>query len=177
MLLNKIIDSFVTLHYEIARMKIHAHLSFSKREALGIRLPSMRRNKSFKKQKNVYLSHSHGQQLWTNSWKKHLSTTNYTFKTKIRIFHQNHGLSLKSNQFKTSSSSSFTAYNGVFFYFLDNIGKKNVFYDILEQKNVSLSCKNNKLKKSKKNWDFSKGVTPWFTSKIVHLSIFLLQAL
>ena len=70
-------------------------------------------------------------------------------KKKIRIFHQNHGPSLKSYQFKTSSTSSFTAYNGVFFYFLDSIAKKNVFYDILERKNVSLSCKNNKLKKSK----------------------------
>ena len=107
-----------------------------------------------------------------NSSKKHLSTTNYTLKKKIRIFHQNHGLSLKSYQLKTSSTPSFTAYNGVFFYFLDNIGKENVFYDILERKNVSLCCKNNKLKQSK-NWDFSKGVTPWFSSKIVHLSIFL----
>ena len=172
MLLNKIIDSYVTFHYEIARMKIHAHLSFSKREALRIRLPSMKRNKSFKKQKkwrpfSITLS-----ALMKNSWKKHLSTTNYTFKTKIRIFHQNHGLSLKSYQFKTTSTSSFTAYKGFFFYFLDNIGKKNVFYDILERKNVSLSCKTKKLKKSKK-WDFSKRVNPWFSSKIVHLSIFL----
>ena len=58
MLLNKVIDSYVTLHYEIARMKIDAHLSFSKREALGIRLPLMRRNKSFKKQKmTIFLNH------------------------------------------------------------------------------------------------------------------------
>ena len=58
MLLNKIVDSYVTLHYEIARMKIDAHLSFSKREALGIRLPSMRRNKSFKKKKMyIFLTH------------------------------------------------------------------------------------------------------------------------
>ena len=40
------------------------------------------------------------------------------------------------------------------FFFLDNIGEENVFYDILERKNVSLSCKNKKLKKSK-NWHFS----------------------
>ena len=31
--------------------------------------------------------------------KKHLSTTNYTFKRKIRIFHQNRGLSLENYQF------------------------------------------------------------------------------
>ena len=111
-----------------------------------------------------------------NSWKKHLSTTNYTFKTKIRIFHQNHGLSLKSYQFNISSTSSFTAYNGVFFYFLANIGKQNVFYDILERKNVSLSCKNNKLKKSK-NWHFSKGVNPWFLSKNGHFPNFFLKAI
>ena len=96
-----------------------------------------------------------------NSWKKHLATTNYTFKTKIQIFHQNHGLSLKSYQFKTSSTSSFTAYNGVFFYFLDNIGKENVFYDILERKNAFLGYKNKKFKTAK-NWHFSKWVNPWF---------------
>ena len=101
-----------------------------------------------------------------HSWKKHLSTTNYTFKTKIRIFHQNHGLSLKGYQLKTSSTSSFTAYNGVFFYFQDSIGKKNVFYDILERKNVSLSCKNKKLKKSKTIETFPKRLLHGFRPKL-----------
>ena len=48
----------------------------------------------------------------------------------------------------------------------------NVFYDILEQKNDFLRHKNKKFKKSK-NWDFSKGVNPWFGSKNGHFSNFL----
>ena len=39
-------------------------------------------------------------------------------------------------------------------FFLGNIGKENVYYDILERKNVFLGYKNNKSKKSK-NWHFS----------------------
>ena len=39
-------------------------------------------------------------------------------------------------------------------FFLGNIGQENVFYDILEQKNTFLGCKNKKFKKSK-NWHFS----------------------
>ena len=54
-------------------------------------------------------------------------------------------------------------------FFLGNIGLENVFYDILERKNAFLGCKNKKLKKSK-NWHFSKGVSPWFWSKIGHFS-------
>ena len=54
-------------------------------------------------------------------------------------------------------------------FFLGNIGQENVFYDILEQKNAYLPNENNKLKKSK-NLHFSKGVNPWFYSKIGHFS-------
>ena len=50
-------------------------------------------------------------------------------------------------------------------FFLGNIGHKNLFYDILERKNASLGYKNKKLKKSK-NCYFSKGVNPWFWSKM-----------
>ena len=57
------------------------------------------------------------------------------------------------------------------FFFLGNIGQENMFYDILERKNAFLGNKNNKLNKSK-NWHFSKGVNPWFCSKIGHFSIF-----
>ena len=39
-------------------------------------------------------------------------------------------------------------------FFLGNIGQENVFYDILEQKNAFLACKNKNFKKSK-NWHFS----------------------
>ena len=56
-------------------------------------------------------------------------------------------------------------------FFLGNIGHENVFYDILERKNAFLGNKNKKFKKSK-NWHFSKGVNPWFCSKIGHFSIF-----
>ena len=42
-----------------------------------------------------------------------------------------------------------------------NIGKENVFYDILERKNDFLGDKNTKFEKSK-NRDSSKGVSPWF---------------
>ena len=48
--------------------------------------------------------------------------------------------------------------------FWGNMGKKNVFYDILEQKNAFLGYKNKKFKKSK-HWHFFKGVNPWFWSK------------
>ena len=52
-------------------------------------------------------------------------------------------------------------------FFLGNMGYKNVFCDILERKNAFLGYKNKKFKKSK-NWDFSKGVNPWFWSKNGH---------
>ena len=53
--------------------------------------------------------------------------------------------------------------------FLDNIGKENVFNDILERGNAILGYKKKKFKKSK-NWHFSKGVNPWFWSKNGHFS-------
>ena len=45
-----------------------------------------------------------------------------------------------------------------------------MFYDILQRKNAFLGFKNKKIKKSK-NWAFSKGVNPWFWSKIGHFSM------
>ena len=57
-------------------------------------------------------------------------------------------------------------------YFLANIGKENVFYDILERKNTFLPYKNKKFKKSK-NWHFSKGVNLCFWSKNSDFSNFL----
>ena len=50
------------------------------------------------------------------------------------------------------------------FFFFNNIGQDNVFYDILERKNTFIGYKNKKFKKSK-NWHFSKRVNPWFWSK------------
>ena len=63
--------------------------------------------------------------------------------------------------------------NGHFskFSFLRNIGQENVFHVILERRNAFLGYKNNKFKMSK-NWHFSKGVNPWFLSKIGHFSKF-----
>ena len=52
-------------------------------------------------------------------------------------------------------------------FFLGNIGQENVFYDILERKNAFLRYKNKESKKSK-NWNFSKGVNPWFWSRNGH---------
>ena len=69
--------------------------------------------------------------------------------------------------------------------FYSNIGKENVFHDILERKTAFLGYKNKKLKKLKnwhfykgvnswffsqksKNWHFSRGVNPWFWSKNCH---------
>ena len=59
--------------------------------------------------------------------------------------------------------------------FFCNIGQKNEFYNILEQKNAFLAYKNNTFKKSK-NWDFSKRVNPWFWSnKEPFLHVFFLD--
>ena len=49
-----------------------------------------------------------------------------------------------------------------------------MFYDILEGRNAFLDYKNKKFKKSK-NWDFSKGVSPWFWWKIGKFSRFLFK--
>ena len=68
----------------------------------------------------------------------------------------------------------FLSKNGNFsnFFSLSNIGQKNVFYDILEQKkNDFLSYEKKKFKKSK-NSLFSKGVNPWFLSKNSHFFTF-----
>ena len=50
-------------------------------------------------------------------------------------------------------------------FFLGNIDKENVFYDILERKNAFIDYKLKKFKKSK-NWHFSKGLTHGFSPKI-----------
>ena len=45
------------------------------------------------------------------------------------------------------------------------IREENVFDNILDRKKAFLDYKKQKVKKVK-NWDFSKGVSPWFWSKI-----------
>ena len=54
--------------------------------------------------------------------------------------------------------------------------EENVFDDILERKKAFLDYKKEKVKKGK-NWDSSKGVSPWFWSKIRKFSIFLFLAI
>ena len=91
-------------------------------------------------------------------------------------------LGYKNKKFKKSKNWHFSkrvkprfcCKNGCFsnFFFLGNIGKENVFNDILERKNAFQRYKNKKLKKSKQ-WHFSKGVNPWFRSKNGYFSNFL----
>ena len=45
------------------------------------------------------------------------------------------------------------------FFFSENIGQENVFYNNLQRKNTFPGYKNKKFKKSK-NWHFSKGFGP-----------------
>ena len=80
----------------------------------------------------------------------------------------------KNWHFSKGVNPWFWSKNGHFsnFFFLGNIGQENVFYDILERKNTFLGYKNMKSKKSK-NWHFSKGVNPWFSSKNGHFSNFI----
>ena len=52
-------------------------------------------------------------------------------------------------------------------FFLGNIGKENVFYNILERKNPFQGYKNQEFKKSN-NWNLSKRVNPWFWPKNGH---------
>ena len=84
---------------------------------------------------------------------------------KIDIFPQwlTHGFGPKMAIFSTS-------------FFLGNIGKEKVFYDILERKNASLGYKNKIFKKSK-NCHFSKGVNSWFWYKNGHFFQFFFQAI
>ena len=54
-------------------------------------------------------------------------------------------------------------------FFLGNLDQENVFYDILERKNLFLRFKNKKSKQAK-NWHFPKGVNQRFWSKKNHFS-------
>ena len=80
-------------------------------------------------------------------------------------------LDYKNQKVKTVENWDFSKVHGVGqikFFHLFNFGKisqQNVFDDILERKKAFLNYKKQKVKKVK-NWDFSKGVSPWFWSKI-----------
>ena len=95
-------------------------------------------------------------------------------------------LSYKNNKFKKWKNCHFSKGISLWFwskidhfsifFFNGNTGQENVFYDILEGKNVSLSYKNKKFKKWK-NCHFSKGVNPLFWSKIGQFSMFFLKVI
>ena len=78
--------------------------------------------------------------------------------------------------FSKGVNPCFRSKNGRFlnFYFLGNIGQKNVFYDILERKNVFLGYKNKKFKKSK-NCHFSKEVRHRFGPKMDNFPTFFFR--
>ena len=143
------------------------------------------KSKKFKKSKNW--DYSQGLNRWF--WSKNGHFSIFFFFGNIgqeNVFNdilerKNDFLAYKSKKFKKSKNWDFIkgvnpwfwSKNGHFsmFFLIGNIGQQNVFYDILERENVFLAYKNKKFKKSK-NWDFSKGVNPWFGSKNGHFSIF-----
>ena len=77
----------------------------------------------------------------------------------------------KTCHFSKGVNPWFLSKNGHFsnFFFLSNLGKENIFNDILKRKHAFPGYKNKKFKKSK-NSHFSKGVNPWFWSKNSHFS-------
>ena len=60
------------------------------------------------------------------------------------------------------------------FFFLNNIGQENVFYDIWERKSAFLGNKNKKYKKSKSDI-FRKGLTHGFAQKLVIFPCFFFK--
>ena len=60
-------------------------------------------------------------------------------------------------------------YREFLFFRGEEIGAEKCDYDILEGRNVSLYYENKTFKKLM-NWDFSKGISPWFWSKIGNFS-------
>ena len=92
---------------------------------------------------------------------------------------KNSFLRYKNKKFKNSKNWHFSqgvnpcfwSKNGHFFNFsfLSYLLHENVFYDILERKNVFLRYKEKKSKEPKK-WHFSRGFNPWFWSKNGHFS-------
>ena len=78
----------------------------------------------------------------------------YDFLERKNAFQSNKNKKLKKPKnwhFSKKVNPWFWSKNGQFsnFYFLGNIGQKNVFYDILERKNVFLGYKKKSSKKSK----------------------------
>ena len=130
------------------------------------------KNKNFKKSKNGHFFKGVNPSFWSKNG--HFS--NFSFLDNIGqenvfyvILERKHTfLGYKNNKFKKPKNGhflkgvnpSFRSKNG-HFSFLDNIGQENIFYDILERKNVFLGYKNKKFKKSK-NGHFFKRVNASF---------------
>ena len=147
------------------------------------------KNKKFKKSKNWHFSK--GVNPWF--WSKNGHFSKYFFLGNIGqenvfydILERKHTfLGYKNMESKNSKNWHFSkGVNPRFWcknrhfsnFFLRNIGKEYVFYDILERKNTFLNYKNMKSKKSK-NWHLSKGANPWFWSKNGHFSNFFLKSI
>ena len=126
------------------------------------------KNKKLKKSKYWHFSKGVGKWLQNG----HFSTFFYGNIGQENVFcdilePKNAFLGYKNNKFKTSRNWHFSKGVSPWFcsknfsnsFFFGNIGKENVFYDILERKNTFLRYKNQMLKKSK-NSHFSKGVNP-----------------
>ena len=100
-------------------------------------------------------------------------------RTKKRFFRlqKQEGKTLEKLTFFQGVNPQFWFKNGYFciFYFLENTGQENVFYDILERKNAFVDYKNKKFKISKIRHFFRKGVNPWLWSKNVHFSNFFVR--
>ena len=147
------------------------------------------KNKKFKKSK---ISHfSKGDKLWflfTNGlfstffFKADIGQENFLYDILDR---QNAFPGYKNKKFKKSENWHFSKEVKPWFlskmamfaiFFLGNIGRENVFKDILERKNAFLGYRKNKLKKSK-NWHSSKEVNPRFWSKNGHFSNFFFYAI
>ena len=78
--------------------------------------------------------------------------------------------------FSKGVNSCFWSKNGLLsnLFFLGNIGQKNVFYNILEQKNGFVGYKNMKFKKSKIDI-FRKGISHAFGPKMPFFSILIFR--
>ena len=143
------------------------------------------KNKKLKRSKNWHFSKGVNPCFWS----KIGHFTSFCFLGNIvqeNVFYdilerRNTFLGYKNNKFKKSKnwhcskgvSPCFWSTFGHFstFPFLVKKRKGNVFDDILERKNAFLGSKNMKFEKSK-NWHFSKGVSPGFSSKIGHFTTF-----
>ena len=160
------------------QQNIFCHILERKNPFLGYK------NKKFKKSKNWHFFKGVNQSSWSK--KGHFSNSFFLGNIgQENVFYnilerKNAFLGYKNNKFKKSKNWHFSkgvnpwfwSKNGHFSnsFFLGNIGKENVFYDILERKKTFLCYKNKKFKNSK-NWHFSKAVNPWFRFKNGHFCI------